>query len=227
MVMDPDLFDERVMRAATRAARRVIVVNRRYVEYGDVLGELHLWLAKNVKYVAEWKEQGEHGMNKLGVALYRAGHSYASRERVRRTGCEPGDFYYYTPAVLEELLPDVWTYEAWDGGSSSTEPDMPRGKSKPSERGDRRAMMIDIAYSVTTLDVEDQRFLRARYTEPTLTWEELGQRFGLTAEAARKKNERLLVKMVDRLGGEPPLWRQGRRAQSNASAQVRTRRGEQ
>lgn len=222
--MDPDLFDERVLRAASRAARRVVAVNRRYVEYADVLGEMHVWLVKHARNVAEWKDQGGHGLNKLGIALYRAGHSYATRERVRRTGCEPGDFYFYTPAVLEELLPDVWEYGAWDGGTSESEMDMPRGKSKPSERGDRRAMMIDLAYSLGTLELEEQQFLRARYTEPTLTWEQLGKRFEMTGAAARKRNERLLEKMVDRLGGEPPLWRQGRRVKSNASAQSELRR---
>lgn len=218
--MDSELFDERVLRACSRAARKVIVVNRRYVEYGDVLHELYVWVAANYDYVQRWKEQGTHGMNKLFVALYREGHGFVARERVRRTGCQPGDFYYYTPAVLEELLPDVWEYEAWDSSGSSEDPTMPRGKSKPSEKGDRRAMMIDIAYSVTTLEVEEQRFLRARYTEPTLTWDELGKRFEITGEAARKRNERLLEKMVDRLGGEPPVWRNSRRARSNASAQA-------
>lgn len=218
--MDEELFDERVMRACARAARRVVVVNRRYVEYSDVLGELYVWVAKNADTVDRWKEQERHGMNKLGVALFREGHGYAARERMRRTGCEQGDFYYYTPGVLEELLPDVWEYSAWDTASSGDDPSMPRGKSKPAEKGDRRAMMIDIAYSITTLDVEEQRFLRARYTEPTLSWEKLGKRFELTAEAARKRNERLLEKMVDRLGGEPPVWRNSRKARSNASAQA-------
>lgn len=225
-MVNEELFDEKVMRACARAAKRVIVVNKRYVEYGDVLGECYLWVAKNPKYVDEWLEQGQHGINKLGVALYRAGHAFVARERARRTGASLGDFYYYTPGAIEELLPDMWDRGRWDS-SGPTDADMPRGKAKPGEGGNRRAMMIDVSYAVSTLPIDDQRLLRDRFLHyPDMPNEELGWRYNLTGDALRKRIDRILQKLVDRLGGEPPFWRNSRRAQSNASAQSKTSRQE-
>ena len=223
--MEPDdLYDEKMMRACARAAKRVAVVNRRYVDYGDVLQELYVWVAKNAKYILEWREQGQHGTNKLHVALYRAGHAYASKERARKTGAKMGDFFWYTPAVIEDLLPDVWEYSSWDA-SNQVEADMPRGKSKPGEGGNRRAMMIDLSYAITTLSVDEQRVLRDRYyTYPDMPTDTLAYKYNLTADGFRKKVDRIIGKLVDRLGGEPPFWTGGRRARSNASAQAETRR---
>ena len=212
------------MRACARAAKRVTVVNRRYVEHADVLSELYVWVAKHEKYVLEWREQGQHGDNKLNVALYRAGHEYASRERARRTGAKMGDFFWYTPAVVEDLLPDVWEYSSWQG-SNQVETDMPRGKSRPGEGGNRQAMMIDLAYAITTLSPDEQRILRDRfYVYPHRSTEELAHMWELTADGFRKRVDRAIGRIVERLGGEPPFWQGGRRAKSNAAAQSETRR---
>jgi len=219
-----DLFDEKIMRACAKAAKRVVVVNKRYVEYGDVLQEMYIWVAKHERNIAEWREQGQHGMNKLGVALFRHGHGMVARERARRTGCSTSDFFYYTPAMIEELLPDVWFYSNWQG-SNQVEADMPRGKSKPSEGGNRQAMMIDVSYAITTLPVEDQRILRDRFaTHPDMSTEQLAHLWQLTADGLRKRIDRIMEKLVDRLGGEPPFFQQGRKPRSNASAQAETRR---
>lgn len=222
--MDAELFDEKVMRACAKAARRVHVVNKRYVELGDVLQEMYIWVAKNAKYVNEWREQGQHGTNKLGVALYRAGHSYVAHERARATGSSMSDFFWYTPAVLEDLLPDVWEYSSWEA-SNQVEADMPRNKAKPGEGGNRRAMMIDVSYAIGTLPAEDQRLLRDRFYEhPDMSSEILGQQWNLTADGLRKRIDRILAKLVDRLGGEPPFWQGRRKVQSNAAAQANLRK---
>lgn len=220
-----DLFDEKTMRACAKAAKRVVVVNKRYVEYGDVLQEMYIWVAKHERNIIEWREQGQHGMNKLGVALFRHGHGYVAKERARKTGAHTSDFFYYTPAMIEELLPDVWSYSNWQG-SNQVEADMPRGKSKPSEGGNRQAMMIDVAYAVGTLPADDQRLLRDRfYDHPAMPAAHLASMWQLTEDGLRKKIDRLLAKLVDRLGGEPPMWRNSRRAVSNATAQSKLRKG--
>lgn len=223
MVNEPDMFaDPRVMRACNRAAGRVSRVNKRYVEHADVLSEMYVWVLKNEKYVREWLEDGQHGLNKLGVALFRAGHTYTAKERIRITGGKDSDFYYYTPGVLEELLPDLWQYDAWDN-TPAGDSGMPRGKSKPGEGGNRRAMMVDVSYAVGTLPVDDQRLLHERFAPPGCKMGELGRRHGVTEDGMRKKVTRLLGKLVDRLGGEPPMWYGGRRARSNASTQSELR----
>lgn len=215
-----ELFDERVMRACRRAAMRVARTNKRYVEISDVQSEMYVWVARHPAAVAEWLEQGQHGMNKMNVALYRTGHRYASKERARMTGCQLSDFYWYTPAVLEEILPDVWNYRDW---SPTTGLEHNRGRTDPAEGGNRQAMMIDVAWALTTLTAEDQALLRERFADGGTHIDAIAAKMDMTADGARKKIDRVLDKMVERLGGEPPFWGGGRRAKSNAQAQSETR----
>lgn len=216
--MDVNVFDEQVLRACRRAAQRVSRINKRYVEIGDVQSELYVWVAKHSQAVTDWLEQGSYGMNKLNVALFRAGHRYASKERARLTGCQLSDFYWYTPGAIEELLPEVWQVSNWVLAASG---EQGRSHRDPAEGGNRLAMLIDVAWAVSTLAADEQQILRDRY-EAGLYFDAIAAQLGLTDEGARKRVERLLDKLVERLGGEPPFWGGGRRAKSNAQARSET-----
>lgn len=200
-VTDDELFNERVMRAVSRSAHKVVVVNRRYVEQADVMSELYVWLLRNRPKVMHWLEQGQHGLNKLNVALYRAGHKWACNERAKRTGCQLSDFYWYTPAVVTELLPDVWDYQDWGKGPVL---EHTRGRTAPSEGGNRRAMMIDVAWAVSTLGEDEQALLRDCYAHGGSPRDIVAAKLEITNDALRKRLDRLVMKMIERLGGEPP-----------------------
>jgi DNA-directed RNA polymerase specialized sigma24 family protein len=217
--VDVDIFDDRVMRACRRAALKVARVNKRYVEVADVQSEMYVWVAKHSLAVADWLEQGNYGLSKLNVALYRAGHRYCSKERARLTGSQLSDFYWYTPGVIEELLPEVWQVSNWVLAASG---DQGRSHKDPAEGGNRLAMLIDVAWAVSTLDEGDKRVLRERY-EQGMYLDAIAERLEMTEEGARKRVERILEKLIERLGGEPPFWGGGRRVKSNAQAQSETR----
>lgn len=225
-MVSEELFNDKVLRACTRAANRVTRTSRNYCEHADILSEMYVWVAKHPRNVTGWLDEGQHGLNKMNVALYRAGHEYVAKERARRTGAKTSDFYWYTPAVIMELLPDVWEYSNWASGGSGDQ-SMPRGKSKPSEGNNRQAMMVDVAYALSTLPQDDRVLLANLYAHGGMNKELLAAQAELTVSGLEKRVGRIVDKMVERLGGEPPFWKPGRKARSNASVQADTRKADQ
>jgi len=217
------LEDERISRACTRNARRVAAVHRNYVEYADVLAEMHVWVLANSEWVQQYLDTGSRGMTKLNTALWRCGHAYAANERMRRTGCKPGDHYWYSTAVVEDLLPAVWSFTDWLATGSPSDAGMPKGRSRPSEGNNRVAMLVDVAGAVRKLPADDIELLRQRYVE-SMDWVLLGRLRDQSQDAVRKRVDRLLLRLVDFLGGEPPVWNTGRRAKSNAAMQFENRK---
>ena len=216
-------FTEKTLRAAHAAAVRVHRNHRALVPYDDLRSECYVWLAKHEAKVLEWQELGPSGAAKLGKSLYRAAQKFAVAERARMTGTLPGDHTYYSVGLLEELLPDIWDYESWASSGASSS-DKVTGTSRPSEGGNRMAMLVDVKWAVAGLSADDQALLRDRYEDGGVAADILAATYGTTASTIRRRVDRILVRLADRLGGEPPWYPGGgRRARSNASAQAETR----
>lgn len=220
-----DVFTPKVLRIASNAANKVVKQNKYLVEYDDVVSECWGWIAGNKDRVAEWIDSGgRHGQNKLSLTLYRVGRKYAIKERAAKIGVSVSDYYWYTPAIIEEVLPDIFDYEDWVlAGHQSDE--KVKGKSQPSEGGNRTAMMIDVATAYNTLSEDDQALLRDRYAAGGVDIDVLAARMEITNDGVRKRINRVLDKMVERLGGEPPFWQTGRQSKTNAHAQHDLREG--
>lgn len=216
---------EKELRIARTQANRVARNHRGLVPVEDITSECYVWLVKHEHKVVEWAEQGSRGQAKLRTALYRAGQDYAVRERSKLTRTQYGDHYHYTTAVLEEILPDIWEYEDWSYSPAAADT-QPKGKSQPSEGFNRQASIVDVKWAVAGLQAEDQTILRNKYEGGGMSTADLGYLHGVTEDAMRKRLNRILVKLCDRLGGEPPWWNPGRKARSNASVQAETRNRE-
>jgi DNA-directed RNA polymerase specialized sigma24 family protein len=215
-----EVFTDKVMRACRRNANKVASVNKNYVSSDDIMGEMFLWVAANSKKVDEWVEEGHKGMGKLNTALFRAGHRYVNKERAQAIGGQLSDMYWYTVPVVEDLLTDVWKYIDWLPSPSF---EYERSQSRPSEGNNRTAMMIDVAGAVTALPKEDQEILRDRYSDGGSYIDAIAAKLEITPDGARKRIDRILNRIVEKLGGEPPFWGGGRRAKSNQAAVNETR----
>lgn len=213
MVEDP--FDEKVLRACRRNANKVAKVNKNYASSDDIMGEMFLWVASNSTKVTEWMTEGHKGMGKLNTALFRCGHRYVNKERAQSTGAQMSDFYWYTIPVVEELLEEVWRYVDW---LPSPTIERERGQSSPSEGNNRIAMMVDVANALTQLPRDEQELLRDRYADGGSYVDAIAAKLDMTPDGVRKRIDRVLGRLVDRLGGEPPFWGGGRKAKSNVAA---------
>jgi len=198
-----DVFSDRVMRACRRNANRVSKVNRSYVDSDDVMGEMFLWVASHDKKVQHWMDDGRKGMAKLNTALFRAGHRYVNKQRAEAIGGQLSDMYWYSVPVLEELLEDVWTYTDWLPTPSL---ENSRGQSSPAEGNNRTAMLTDVSFAVSSLPKDDQDLLRDRYCDGGAYIDAIASKLEESPDAVRKRIDRLLNKLIEKLGGEPPFW---------------------
>lgn len=190
-------------RIATGVSRRICRAQRNIVEFDDVRQECFLWMVKNPERVDRWRDEGKAGKSKLGTALYRAGMRYAMRERVRKTGTQPGDHSFYTEAVLHELLSDVFDYENW-AMESHEETEGGKGVSRPSEGNTRLAMLVDVKWAVEGLPEDDQALLRDRFADGGMDVQVMAATMQVSDTTVRRRIRNILRKLSDRLGGEPP-----------------------
>lgn len=218
-------IDPRALRKARSVAKRVTRMHNGVVEFDDILSECFVWMVKNADKVQQWVDEGQPGMGRLNTALYRAAQRYSLRERARRSGTQQSDHYFYTPAVIEALLPGLWDYDDWSY-QSAVHDGSPRKPKAPSEGNDRLAMMVDLKWAVAGLPAEEQQLLRDRYEASGMELSMLAYRNDMTEKGMRLKLNRIITKLCDRLGGEPPWYTGGRKAKSNARAQSETRNNE-
>lgn len=213
------MFTEKEYRSAKRAATSVARVNKGYLDDGDVLGAIYEWMMTHQHKVLEWREEDKPGV--LNTALYRAGLRFAHNERKRITGARDEDLYYYSPAVVEDILPLIWDYEDW---YMSQDGPRVRSAGDPALGNTRLATIVDVATAVWALPKDDIDFLAQHYVMG-MTFDVLGQLWEMTEDGARKRHGRIVRRVVRHLGGEPP-WFDGpgsRKVKSNAAAQVETR----
>lgn len=214
MVTNP--FSEKVMRACRRNANKVAKVNRNYATSDDIMSEMFLWVAANKDRVGEWMEEGHKGMGKLNTSLFRCGHRYVNKERAEAAGGQMSDLYFYTTPVVEDLLEDVWDYVDW---LPTRNLEHERGSSSPSEGNNRTAMLVDIAWAVSGLSKEDQELLRDRYASGGAYIDAIAAKLDMTPDGVRKRIDRVLHKLIEKLGGEPPFWNGGRRKRPKKQAE--------
>ena len=100
---------------------------------------------------------------KLRKTFFNEAQKYVAKERSRHARVPVTDSFYYTLEVLHELLRDVWSHEGW-----TDTPDMANEfvthSSKPSEGGNRLALLSDVQAGLDRLNDTDRDLLRMRYS---------------------------------------------------------------
>ena len=194
------------LKIARQGAMSAYRSGRGIVTSEDLVGEANLWMVKHLDKVVHWRTQGKHGQNKLRNACRQRCLTIIAQERKKRSGLQPGDIFYYTPAMIRELLPDIWEVDDWAHSSTGAH-DEPRGPSRPSEGNNRLAMVADVRSAYFSLSKKDQAFLEDFYRDGGITSDIMAARLEVTERTVRRRDNRIMEKMVERLGGEPPWMR--------------------
>lgn len=222
---EQDKVWETIYSIARQVASRSNRIHRGLVSTDDLYQHMSLWALEHWHKIEQWQKE-ESLKYKLRRTFYNEAQKYVAKERSRYSRSPMSDSFYYTHQVLHELLPDVWEHIGW-----VDTPDMSQEfishTSKPSEGGNRLALLSDIAFGLDRLNKNDKDLLRMRYAQGGMDFAALAETYGASDEAIRKRVKRALDKLQDRLGGEPPVWRGRRRVRSNAEAQAEIRNQEE
>lgn len=222
---EQDKVWEAIYGVAKQVATRANRTHRGLVATDDLYQHLSLWALEHWHKIEQW--QAEDSLKfKLRKTFYNEAQKYVAKERARHSRAPIGDSFYYTHEVLHELLRDVWEHAGW-----TDTPDMSSEyishTSKPSEGGNRLALLSDVAAALGRLNDTDRELLRLRYAHGGMEFGALAESLAITEEATRKRVKRALNKLQDRLGGEAPVWRGRRRIRSNAEARAEIRNQEE
>lgn len=204
-MVDQDAITPDDLKIARQGAMSAYRSGRGIVTADDMVGEANLWLVKHVDKVILWRGQGRHGQNKLRNACRQRCLTIIAKERKRKSGLQPGDIFYYTPAMIRELLPDIWDEDDWTNSGVSGEEI--RSPSRPAEGNNRLAMIADVRSAYYSLSEKDQRFLEDFYRDGGVTTDVLAASLEVSERTVRRRDDRIMEKLVERLGGEPPWTR--------------------
>ena len=222
---EQDKVWENIYSIARQVASRANRIHRGLVSTDDLYQHMSLWALEHWHKIEQW--QGEESLKyKLRKTFYNEAQKYVAKERAQHSRAPMSDTFYYTHVVLHELLRDVWEYAGWTS-APDTRTEFTSHSSKPSEGGNRLALLSDVSAAVNRLNKNDKDLLRLRYSEGGMEFAALAESYETTEEAMRKRVKRALDKLQDRLGGEAPIWRGRWRIRSNAQARVEIRNQEE
>ena len=221
MVTDEKLVGHSVKAVATSVARQ----HHYLVPVDDLVQDGWEWVLRNDRKISGWVDDDDSPNQTSVRRLLKSSlrvhlHNVVMKERYERTGCKPGDFYFYTPEVIEELLPEVL-----DGHSPTSSADMDVFVSrsrKPNEGFEREAMRADIQAAFLRLSADDKRLLWDRFAAGGLDVGVIAELSDTTQRQIRYRLSRAINRIIRHVGGEQPK-KNRRKAMSNAAAVSATR----
>jgi RNA polymerase sigma factor (sigma-70 family) len=196
---------DRELQIITQGATNAHRAQREFIPLSDLINEGVLWALEHTRKVEMWREKGKHGENLLRFSVKQICLSHIAKERRRVYHLEKGDIAYYTPAIVREVLPDIFDIDDWLSGSSNDQ-ERVSGASRPSEGNTRLATVIDVKSGFDSLSEDDQLLLRELYEDGGVTHQVLAATFDVSEKTIQRREQRAIERLVDKLGGELPWW---------------------
>lgn len=207
---------ETIYAVAKQIASRSGRIHRGLVTTDDMYQHLSLWALEHWHKIEQWQQE-DSLKYKLRKTFFNEAQKYVAKERQRYSRSPMSDTFYYSHEVLHELLRDVWTHEGWSDTPDLSNEFVSRS-TKPSEGGNRMALLSDVMAGLDKLSEADRELLKMRYHQGGMELGAMAVSYDITEEAMRKRVKRALTKLQDRLGGEQPTWYERRRNRTNAQA---------
>jgi len=174
------------------------------VELDDIKQSLYQWFLEHPRKLNEWEAIGnKDAKNLIYRSLRNQALDYCQRWKAKSIGYEVTDLFYYTPEMIEIMLPSVLRDElnilpVLNLGGAGRPP-------APSEGGNVMAMMVEIDNAYNKLSAEDKTVLFYKYAE-SLDYSAIALEMELGSEdAARMRHNRAIKKLITRIGGFRPF----------------------
>lgn len=185
------------------------MLSRRYqmIERSDIEQEIWLWFLTHEEKLAEWAKLDNKSEIKLvSKSTQRAGLKFCEKEKARVVGYDLADLHYYDKATVEMFLPYILS-DDYQIPPELTPTNLDSRVTKdPSEGNGWLAMWSDISKGFDLLGEDHQNILRQRFLNESITYREVGLKFGISEEAARKRVDRAITTLINKIGGQSP-WK--------------------
>lgn len=195
----------RELQIISQGATNACKAQREFIPLPDLVNEGVVWALTHERKIEMWREKGKYGENLLRHSVKQACLTLISRERRRIYKLERGDIGYYTTALVREILPDIFHPEDWYS-SSQTGDERVSGISRPSEGNTRLAVLMDVSGAYYSLSDTDQVLLAELHADGGMAIQVVAATLEVNEKTIRRREDRALQRIVDRLGGEPPWW---------------------
>lgn len=196
---------DRELQVITQGATNAHTAQRGFIQLSDLINEGVLWALEHPQKIEMWREKGKYGENLLRHSVKQKCLTLIAKERHRIYKLERGDLGYYTTALIREILPDIFDPDDWHSTSQSSDTKV-SGVSRPSEGNTRLAVLMDVSSAFYSLSDDDQTLLQNLHADGGMAASVLAATLEVNEKTVRRREERALQRMVDKLGGEPPWW---------------------
>jgi hypothetical protein len=205
--MVEDKWVEEVATIAQTVAYTITRNYKGYAEVDDVKQELLEWSLKRADKIQEWlspnlpKQEYKLGVKRLAKTFNRMADRYCRKEKAKKLGYSIHDEAFYSPALVEQLLPFAFNnnIETKDPNSEFVS----NGGGDPATAGSFLASMYDIRIALRKLTIESYEMVRMRY-EDNVILADMVTYFNQSDSTISRKINMAVKKMSKELGGESP-----------------------
>lgn len=202
-----DSWHEQVMMVASTVAYTITRNYKGYAEADDVKQELIEWSLKRRDKIEEWlspelpKQEYKLGIKRLGKTFNRMAERYCRKEKAKKLGYSIYDEAYYSPALVEQLLPLAFSEDIITKDPNSEY--VSGGGGDPATAGSFLASIYDIKTALKHLPIEVYSMIQMKYEEQH-TLAEIGEMFGVSESTVSRKINTAIRQMSKQLGGDNP-----------------------
>lgn len=182
---------------ANQLARQYRMLDRQ-----DIVQEIWMWFITHEKKMDEWAELPRKDQTALvNRSIRNAGIKFCESEKAKVVGYELNDVHYYDKNTVELFLPYVLS-DDYEVPSELRVEKSARSTKDPSEGNGWLAIRSDIRAGFNALSESHQAILRLRFLNESRTYAELGRLIESSEGATRKKVERAIAALINKIGGK-------------------------
>jgi DNA-directed RNA polymerase specialized sigma24 family protein len=178
-----------------------------FAEVDDVKQELLEWSLKRADKIQEWlspdlpKQEYRLGIKRLAKTFNRMADRYCRKEKAKKLGYSVHDEAFYSTAMVEELLPLVFSDEVITKDPATEY--VNNGGGDPATAGSFLISMYDVREALRYLKIDVYTMIRMHYEDQT-TLEDIGNYFNVDKSTVSRKINTGIKEMSKHLGGESP-----------------------
>ena len=172
-------------------------------ELNDIKQALYLWFIKHPNKLDKWEAIGKKdAKNLIYRSLRNEALDYCQYWKSKALGYEMQDLFYYTPEMVENLLPAVLRDDI--GSLPPVTLGTIHGSSAPAESGNLPTMMAEISKGYSKLNEDDKKVLFMRFALSS-GFDEIKTQMSLgTEDASRMRVKRAIKHLIVKVGGYKP-----------------------